>query len=129
MKYSPEIYARVLLRAISSAEIDAHDGIIKRFGEMLRKSGDDRYADKIYNAIQSANVKNRGGRNIVVEFAREQSEGVRKNFASKFSPIDRIQYRINKSIVAGARITIDGQSQYDGSFKKKLTKLFGNINS
>ena len=65
-------------------------------------------------------TKEAGGRMVHLEFAREH-EHIKK---FKFKPKDHVWMSINPSLVAGVRITIDGSSELDQSFKRKVNQLF-----
>lgn len=71
---------------------------------------------------------------ILVESARNLSENMKKEFLKVFSAKggfasgekkeDKIVFINNANIIAGARITIDGERELDFSFRRKLSKLF-----
>jgi F0F1-type ATP synthase delta subunit len=67
-------------------------------------------------------LKKTGRKKIVVEVARNQgSASMLKSLAKKG---DIIQEKVEASIVAGVKITINDEQQLDVTLKSKIEKLF-----
>lgn len=133
MKHKPEIYAAALSRVLSENK-ESEDGILNNFLRAVRKNGDWVGISKILRAVETRFVKNRGGRMVLVESARDLPEDMKKEFLKVFSAKggfasgekkeDKIAFINNANIIAGARVTINGEQELDFSFRRKLNKLF-----
>lgn len=133
MKYKPEIYANAFSKALAENK-ESEDGILNNFLRAVRKNGDWIGISKILRAVEAHFVKNRGGRMVLVESARDLPEDTVEKFLKSFSAQggsasggkkeDKIAFLNNANIIAGARITIDGETELDFSFRRKLNKLF-----
>jgi|SRR3989344_3555991 len=117
MKYAPDTYARAFWETLSA---QAGKPEPKQFVEVVAKNGDFSRIDRIVAAIEKHAVHAQGGRMVELEFAR--SSAVSQKF--KFSAKDRVHTSINSSLVAGVRVTIDGERELDLSLQRKLQKLF-----
>ena len=124
MKYSPEIYAKAVTEALEETPAGKKDETIQRFLLILEKNGDLKRVDKIINSISKHLTKKAGGKHIEIEIARELPEKLTKEISKNFSKHDRIEISINPTLVAGSRITIDGERELDNSLARKLHKLF-----
>ena len=111
MRYKATDYARAYLDT-KPASAD--------FLRVVEKNGDFSRLDKIVLAIEDLATKEAGGHMIHLEFAREHEH--MKKF--KFSPKDHVRVSINPSLIAGVRVTVDGSSELDESFKRKVNQLF-----
>lgn len=133
MKHKPEIYAEAFSMVLSENK-ETEGRILKNFLRVVRKNGDWVGILKIFRAVESRFVKNHGGRMVLVESARNLPENTKKEFLKSFSAKggfasggkkeDKIEFINNSNIVAGARVTIDGERELDFSFRRKLNKLF-----
>jgi len=119
MKYSVNNYVDAFSRVSKTATHDTIEGFIK----LLKKTGDIRHTDKIIEAIHRKTLKEKGGKWVTVEVARESAlkKGVLKN---KYSEKDHVDFKINQELIAGVRITVDGEEEMDNSLNNKLKKLF-----
>ncbi len=111
MKYSVTDYAKAYVE-LKPKTAD--------FVRVVEKNGDFSRLDKIVEAIEKLVTKEEGGRMIHLEFARESDE--MNKF--KFGPKDHVKISINPSLIAGVRVTVDGSSELDESFKRKVNQLF-----
>ena len=120
MKYAPKDYAKAYL-ALRQAkgELDP-----KRFLDVVKKNGDFGRIDKIVAAIEELAIHEQGGHVVNVELARPAESKTVENLKKKFGPKDQVRISINPSLVAGVRVTIDGTSELDMSFRRKVNSLF-----
>ena len=118
MKYAPDTYAKAFLETKPASRQGGPDP--KRFLEVVTKNGDFSRIEGIVAAIEKAAVHALGGRMVELEFARETPLSNKFKFTAK----DHIRVRINPLLVAGVRITIDGEQELDGSFQRKINKLW-----
>ena len=119
MKYSVNNYVDAFVQTIKTAPHEAIGGFIK----LLKKTGDIKHSKKIIEAIHKKMVNEKGGKWVNVEVARE-SALKKEKLKHSFSEKDHVDFKINPELVAGVRITIDGESELNNSLHSKLNKLF-----
>lgn len=123
MKYPARLYARALV--LTLAERPAEEKrILERFVGVVRKNGDWSRIEKIVAAAEELMVRQAGGRMVKLEFARTVPEETISQFRSAFGERDRVRVSLNPRLVAGVRISIDGEKELDNSLERKLSKLF-----
>jgi len=111
MKYKPKQYARALMRV---KKLD-----ISIFLALLKKNGDIKKLKEILIASEKLLLEKSGNKKVVVETARKTSAG--KQFVEKG---DILEEKINPDLIAGVKITINGEQQLDFSMKKILNNIF-----
>lgn len=124
MKYLPETYAEALGELLETIPASGHEKLMDNFIAAIRKNGDYGRVGKITAAVEKEVVKKNGGRWVRVEFARAVDGSLRSAVEKNFSAQDRIEETINPEIIAGVRVTIDGERELDNSMRRKLNKLF-----
>lgn len=124
MKYSSVVYAEAFVDVINKTSKNEEATTLKNFLDVIRKNGDWPGINKIIDAVTEAVVKQAGGRMIKLEFARTVSESLISNFLGAFLPGNHIEIKINPQLVAGIRVTIDGEREFDNSLERKLNRLF-----
>ena len=115
MKYPAAIYAKAFL------EIKPD---LKKFLMMVDKNGDFARIDKIVEAIESQSTKERGGHVVELEMARDVDQKLVDKLRKKFTVKDHIRTKISPNLIAGVRITIDGERELNQSLQRKLTNLW-----
>jgi F0F1-type ATP synthase delta subunit len=131
MKYTLQDYARAL-DAVRNDPAVKPEVAVKNFLAILRRNGDEGHLKKILDeAVRMSHVNAGAGsgkgaamRDVVIESARPLSKsqaGLIKNF---LKPGDVVGYRVNPDLVAGMKITVNDETQFDGSMKAKLEALF-----
>ncbi len=120
MKYSINNYVSAFTQAIEKMP---HGEAIESFVKLLKKTGDIKHSKKILEAVHKKLVNEKGGKWVNIEVARE-SALEKETFKNKFSEKDHVDFRINQELVAGVRITIDGEEELNNSLQNKLNKLF-----
>lgn len=123
MRHSPETYAEAFLEALETKPSD-EAGLVKRLLGLAMKNGDASALPKILKAIQAKFVKKNKGRMIVVEVARKLSPELMQSLTKTFRSEDNVEVIQNPALIAGMRVTIDGEWMVDSSFEAKLKKLF-----
>jgi F0F1-type ATP synthase delta subunit len=124
MKYSAKQYATAFLSVLKTTDVLNQDRIINNFIEEVRRNRDDQHLPKIVEEISRLIVKDNGGRNVLVEMARQQDKAVLAMIDKIFNEKDRVEYKINPNLVAGLRITFDGEREFDNSLTYKIKTLF-----
>jgi F0F1-type ATP synthase delta subunit len=129
MKYAPHIYAKALVEVLttfkgSKAEQDA---LAKNFLALVRKNGDESHLRKILEEASRFARGKSGVRKITVASARELSPSQRKTMEKFITPGDVVESRIEPDLIAGIKITLNDELQFDGSLKTKLNKVLGAV--
>jgi F0F1-type ATP synthase delta subunit len=127
MRYSTQNYAKALASAILRAQPEDGERIIRNFTGLLRRSGDEIHATKIIKETSRILLLQGGGREIVFESARPLAALSGKALREFATDKDVTVSLVDPSLIAGVRITVDGEREFDGSLKGKLDKMFGNV--
>lgn len=123
MKFSPSIYARAFAAALDEhpEKIDAYSD---RLRAILKKNSDAHLAKRIFAEAARFFLKLRGARYVFVESVRTLDQDMVHAIKKEFGAKDFIETKVNPELVAGVRITIDGEETIDATMQKKLKKLF-----
>lgn len=124
MRFSPRDYAQAFRKTVLPAPAAERPYRTRRFLAAVRKHGGFSRIGEVVRMIEASAVAERGARWIELEFARPMDDKVISRFRALFSPRDRMNIRINPALVAGVRITMDGETEFDHTLKRKLDKLF-----
>lgn len=120
MKYSINNYVSAFTEAVKKV---SQETAVEGFIMLLKKTGDIKYSKKIIEAVHKKIINEKGGRWVNVETARESALN-KEIFKNKFAEKDHVGFKINPELVAGIRITVDGQEELDNSLEHKLKILF-----
>jgi F0F1-type ATP synthase delta subunit len=124
MKYSIQNYAKALVEAIEDPKAN-QSTIGKNFLALVHRNGDDTRLRKILEEASRLSRVKGGGREVVIESARPLGKSQEKLLQQFVKPEDTLHYKIDPDLVAGIKIIIDDEMQFDGTMKGKLDKLFG----
>ena len=119
MRYSVNNYVDAFTQTVKTDSNEAVGGLVK----LLKKTGDIKHSKKIIEAVHKKMVNEKGGKWVNIEVARD-SALKKETFKHKFSEKDHINFNINPELVAGVRITVDGERELNNSLQSKLNKLF-----
>lgn len=120
MKYSVINYVNAFAEAVKNVP---QEKAVKGLVKLLEKTGDIKHSKKIIEAVHKKVVNEKGGKWVNVEVARE-SALKKETLGHKFSDKDHIDFQINPELVAGVRVTINGEEELNNSLQSKLNKLF-----
>jgi len=123
MKHSVSIYAKALTDVVLEGK--DRGTAAKNFLALLRRNGDERHLGKIIEESEILIRRKKGTRKITVESARKLDRSPRALLKDFAKPGDEISDVIRPELIAGMRIMVDGELQFDGSLKGKIDKLFG----
>lgn len=126
MKYSVHTYAKALVEAIEDPKVK-DDAIEKNFLAVVRKYGDESHFRQILEEASRLARGKSGIRKVTVESARSLSDSQKKILAQFMKPQDEVEERIDPELVAGIKITVNDELQFDGSLKTKLNKVLGSV--
>ncbi len=119
-KYKSVYYAKALVDAMGHKKI-SEKKLITNFLNLLQKNQDVKKIGEIILLAENLLLKKTGNKKIVFETAREVNL---ESFDSYIKKGDIVEERINTDLVAGVKITINGEKQLDLSLKNKLDLLF-----
>ncbi len=100
------------------------EDFLKNLLLLLQENGDMKHLLEIIRLTERELVAQEGGREVLVETARKIPD-IRKKLRHLLKPHDIVKEEINEEILAGARITMNGESQIDASMKSQINSLFG----
>lgn len=124
MKYAPNQYAKAFMSVVARAPTTKRAEFTKRFLRSVQKNGDLSRIRQILNAIERHFVAERGGAWVRLEFARPQPECAVAALRERFGARDHVEVAVRPELVAGVRITQNGDTELDYSLARKLKKLF-----
>ncbi|MEK7576394.1 MAG: F0F1 ATP synthase subunit delta [Patescibacteria group bacterium] len=124
MKYSVDVYARAFFEATRSSSAADHGKLVKRFIKVITKNGDASRLPFVFREIQKRFIRATGGSMIDIALARPVNHEVTDGMLKQFSKKDFVRFSIDPALVAGARVTINGEREYDNSFANRLKKIF-----
>jgi len=122
MKYPANTYAQALVEAIVAPKADPAK-IQKNFLAIIRKNGDEGRLKAILESAERLLGKKTGDRKVIVESARPLTGSVKSLFGNFLRSSDSVETKIHPELVAGVRITVNDELQFDGSLKGKLDIL------
>ena len=125
MKHKPKIYAEALaeiaMKPASAQEASARQS---NFLKLLEKNGDICKASQIISLAKKIFIKKTGRRQLTIESARKIKAKQKELVDSILQKGDIVEEKINKDLLAGIKIIINGEKQFDASMQKKLENIF-----
>ena len=133
MKYPAHIYAKALTEVaanLSGSRRTAAEEkkIIANFIQLVRKNGDGRALAKIVALTEKRLRVLSDKKSLLIESARNIAPNVRKMLGDLMRGADFVQEKITPELIAGIRITINDDTQFDASLNHKMQKLFAPSN-
>ncbi|PIT92010.1 MAG: hypothetical protein COU08_04105 [Candidatus Harrisonbacteria bacterium CG10_big_fil_rev_8_21_14_0_10_42_17] len=119
----PKEYAQALIEALEEASSEQKDRVLKHFITVVQRTSGMHEIKKIVKAVEEETVKRNGGKMVQVESARQLNEQQIRVIQECFEDKDRIINIVKPELIAGVRITINGNASIDNSMKRKLEKL------
>ena len=99
--------------------------IAKNFLELVRKNGDEGHMKKILEEASRFARGRSGVRKVTLESARSLKPSQRAALAGFMKHGDVLEERIDPDLIAGIKIVVNDEMQFDGSLRSKLNKLLG----
>lgn len=121
---SPIIYARAFRKALKEKGV-SEDGLVQNLCRIVKERSTPRQGNKIVRKVSEEIVRHNGGRLVMVETARQLADAAFKKIKNTFLRADYVEQRERPELIAGMRIVIDGEKEFDGSLKRKFDILFG----
>ncbi len=117
------LYAKAFRKALDENKISEEELVRNLFHAVLRR-GQIAHWPRITRRVWEELVHYHKGRWITVETARPLAAAQRKKIEKAFSEKDYIEERVRPELIAGMRIRVDGEQEFDGSLKRKLDTMF-----
>jgi len=124
MKYSPEDYAKAFSEIIAATADAKKEDMFKRFIAVIQKNGDGMRLKKILQVVRAVLVRQQGGRVVKLETARPMAEKALAELREKFTAKDYVEAVENSLLIAGVRVTVNGEEELDNTLSRKLKRLF-----
>lgn len=132
MKYPAHVYAKALIEVLDDVSAEKktagardEEKLAKNFLELVKRNGDEMHLRKILEEASRFARGRNGFRKVIIDSARAFTPAQRKEVAHVLKKDDVITERIDPSLIAGMRITVNDELQFDGSLKRKLDTAFG----
>lgn len=128
MKYAPHVYAKALVEVLSAPPGPGRqhdDAIAKNFLALVRKNGDESHVRKILEEASRFARGKSGVRKVMIESARPLAPSQKKLMERFTKPGDVVEERINPDLIAGIKVILNDEMQFDGSLKNKLNGILG----
>jgi len=127
MKYPTHIYAKALVEVLADSHgpKERDDEVAKNFLALVKKNGDEGHLRKILEEASRFARGHSGVRKLTIASARELSPSQTKTMERFVKPGDIIERMIDPDLIAGIKITVNDEMQFDGSLKSKLNKVLG----
>jgi F0F1-type ATP synthase delta subunit len=129
MKYAPHVYAKALVEVLSVPKgsgnklTDAE--IAKNFLALVQRNGDESHLKKILEEASRFARGKSGVRKVTIESARALVPSQKKMVERFVKPGDVVEERIDPELIAGIKIILNDEMQFDGSLKNKLNRVLG----
>ena len=124
MKYSADMYARAFIEVFRDTDVSERKEIVKRFAKVVSKNGDLSRFELIFKEIEKRIVRANDGHIVEIESARPLGRKAEAEFTARFGKKDLVRFLRNPALVAGVRMTIDGERECDSSLVRTLNKMF-----
>ena len=125
MKHSVRTYAKAFSE-VAAGKLDkaSEDKIVKNFSALVQKNGDSGHWSAILKESAKMLREKEGRRSVVIETARPLDGALRKKLQDILKEGDIVEEKVDATLVAGVRVTVNEESQFDASLSRKLQKLF-----
>ncbi len=118
-----KIYAEALAGAVLAKKADEKK-IAKNFMLLIIKSGLFSKAREIVVLAEEIMLKKNGNKKITLEIARKltaENKALLKKFVKDG---DIVKEKVNTDLIAGIKVVINNEKQFDNSLKNKLSEIF-----
>lgn len=123
MRYSARQYAKAFVAALELVPKSKEETASRALIAIAKENGDGRELDKITWEIERLLARKKGGRSVLVESARTIAPRGHKKLFSRFGKNDIVREKISPELVAGLRITLDGELELDRSLTGMLRRV------
>ena len=118
-----KLYAKALAEVLSKKGIN-EEKVTKNFLELLIKTGQEKKAKEILSLAEDFVLKAKGGKKIVIETARRLTAENKTALKKFIKEGDVVEEKIDNQLIAGVKIIMNNEKQFDNSMQKKLQEIF-----
>ena len=116
---SPLLYAKAFRKALGADNV-LEEELVRTLSRALLRRGQSALWSRVARLVSEELVHHHKGRWVMLETARSLTDPQRKKTEGVFSKKEYIEERIRPDLIAGMRIIIDGEHEFNGSLKRKL---------
>lgn len=124
MKYSPRFYAKALMKALAEEGEGKSAVLVKNLSALVKKNGDEARFNKIIAEFVGQLEAAGKIRTLTVASARPLTDSMAKLVEAIVRPGDLLKKTIEPRMIAGLKVTLNNERQFDASLKGKIDKLF-----
>ncbi len=117
-----KLYAKALAEILFKKGID-ETKVINNFVKLLIKTGQERKAKEILDSAEDLLLSKQGKRKITLETARRLTAGNRALLKEFGKEGDVVKEKVDHELIAGVKITINNEKQFDNSMLNKLNNI------
>jgi len=124
MKYTSTQYAQAFVALAQEIVSDKEEReLIRNFASLIDRNGDSSHRDEIVQKTDRMLRRQYDKRTVLLETARPVKD-LHKKLHGFIKRTDIVEEKISPELVAGVRITVDDEQQFDGTLARKLKVLF-----
>ena len=123
MRYSPSQYAKAFITVLDLVPKSKEKAACRALTRLAKKNGDGRELDTIVQEAERFLARKKGGQSVVIESARAILPRSRKELLLRFGKNDIVREKISSELVAGIKVTIDGEKELDRSLTGMLQTI------
>jgi F0F1-type ATP synthase delta subunit len=125
MKNKSKLYAKALAEVLAKEPASAKEATAwqSNFVTLLVKAGQEKRAKEILNLAEEMLLAKQGKNKITFETARKMTAIQKKVLSGFVKDGDLLKEKINPELIAGVKIIINNNKQFDASLKSKLNKI------
>lgn len=125
MRYPAKYYARAFAELIHDKMTSAEkDALVANLVASIRRHGDTGKFPAIMKETARMLRKKTGAREVLIETARPLKGDPARMFKGLIGPHDAVETRVTPELVAGVKITLDDEREFDMTLKRKIDMLF-----
>jgi F0F1-type ATP synthase delta subunit len=122
-KLYAEALAEVLIKPSYAKASEGQDKIINNFIRLLISAGLEKKSKEILELTEDLLLQKQGKRKIIFETARKMTSAQKKILENFVNSGDIIKEKINPELIAGIKIKVNNEKQFDNSMLNKLNNI------
>lgn len=122
-KNKVKIYAKALAGAILGKKT-SENKIVANFVNLLIKTDQEKKAKEILTLTEDLLLRKQGKKKIVFEMARRLTPGNKSLLKQFVKEGDVVKEKINHQLIAGVKIVVNNEKQFDNSMQAKIQRIF-----
>jgi len=124
MNCNPKTYAIAFCEAAMNVKSKSDaDRCVKNLLALVSANRDQKKLKDIFLAVEKIIRRKTGHRKFIIESARPLSHANEKTIKHLIKPADIVENKIDSRLIAGIKININDELQFDGSFATKIKSI------